>query len=213
MAGPAEIGTDEIQDGSAGGCGGSRIDGGWRGEGLGGIEGAVAIAGEERDLAVVGGSDDVEFAVAVKVVDDSGEGIAAGDGVWGRGAEGAVCVAEHDVDLGSAGNVVAVDDDEVAVAVAVEICGGEEPGAGEAQNTDVEAGGAGEDVERFGLRHNVVKDTGVDVYPRGCFADVDGGTGSDSTGGVNTTGGRGVGVGGEAGFGVERALIVWRHPG
>jgi hypothetical protein len=41
MTGAAKIGTDEIQDGSAGGCGGSRIDGGWRGEGL--VEFAVAV--------------------------------------------------------------------------------------------------------------------------------------------------------------------------
>ena len=124
FAGAAKVGGYDVGQTVCGGDRRARVRGNGGGEGLGGVEGAVAFAGEDGDLTVVRGDDNVELVVAVDVVDDGGDGCGTGNGVGRGAAEGAVGVAEQHKDL-AGGRGAVVDDDEVAVAVAVEVCGGD----------------------------------------------------------------------------------------
>ena len=171
LAGAAKVGGDEVSQivGASDRRTGVGGDGG--GEGLGSVEGAVAFTGEDGDLTVVRGDDDVELSVAIDVVDDGGYRCGARDRVGRGAAERAVGVAEQHKDLAGGGGAV-VDDDEVAVAVAVEVCGGDCACGGEAHVIEGEAGDAAGDQEGIAARHGVVADGGEDLKAAGRLADI-----------------------------------------
>ncbi len=148
------------------------------------------------------------MAIAVEVVDDSGHGGGSGGRVGDGVLEGAVGVAEHDEDLAGGGDGTVADDDEVGVAVAVEIGGGDLACIREGELIQGEGTDAGQDIEAVGIEGKVVADVDKDADPGRCLADEGGGAGAEAGCGCCAAGGKRVGRGGEAGFGVEDTLVV-----
>lgn len=128
FAGMAEVSGDEVGDGRGSIAGIAGQGGGC--EVLRSGEGAIPFSQQDGDLlgADVPGSargvrdsDDVEFAISIDVIDNRRDG--GGSGGWVRDTrlERAVGVAEQDID-GATGGENTVGNDQVAIAVPVEVC-------------------------------------------------------------------------------------------
>ena len=144
LADVPEVGGDEVDNGR-GGCAGLPRQGG-SGEVLGGGEGAVPLSEEDGDLLGIGDRDDVELSISIDVIDDRGDRSGSGGWVRDGSLKRAVGVAEQDGD-GAAGGEGAVGNDQVAVAVPVQVCRSKNAGGGEGVGGYGEALCTGHDVQ------------------------------------------------------------------
>ncbi len=140
-----EVGGNQVDNGR-GGCAGLAGQGGG-GEGLGGGEGAIAFSEQDGDLLGVGDRDDVELSISIDVIDDRSDRSGSSGWVRDRSLKRAVLVTEQDGDGATAGREGVVGNDQVAVAVPVQVGCSKNAGGGEGEGGHGESSYTGHDVQ------------------------------------------------------------------